>query len=33
VPLATMIDGVRTALAVAATHAGPDLRVTGGAID
>jgi pyroglutamyl-peptidase len=32
-PLATMIDGVRTALAVAATHAGPDLRVTGGAID
>lgn len=32
VPLGTMIDGVRTALHVAATHVGPDLREAGGAI-
>ncbi len=33
VPLATLVDGVRVALEVAATHAGPDLREPGGAID
>jgi pyroglutamyl-peptidase len=32
-PLATMVDGVRTALQVAATHVGPDLREAGGALD
>jgi pyroglutamyl-peptidase len=32
-PLATMVDGVREALRVAATHRGPDLREGGGAID
>lgn len=31
-PLGTLVDGVRTALHVAATHAGPDLREPGGAI-
>ena len=32
-PLATQVDGVRTALHVAATHVGPDLRESGGAVD
>ena len=32
-PLATMVDGVREALRVAATHVGPDLHAVGGAID
>ena len=32
-PLETMVEGVRTVLRVAATHAGPDLRAVGGAID
>ena len=31
--LATLIEGVRTTLHVAATHVGPDLRETGGALD
>jgi pyroglutamyl-peptidase len=31
-PLATMIDGVREVLRVAATHRGPDLREGGGAV-
>jgi pyroglutamyl-peptidase len=32
-PLATMVEGVREVLRVAATHRGPDLREDGGAID
>ncbi len=32
-PLSTMVDGVREALRIAATHVGPDLKVGGGAID
>jgi pyroglutamyl-peptidase len=31
-PLATLIDGVREVLRVAATHRGPDLRELGGAV-
>ena len=32
-PLATMVEGVREVLRVAATHRGPDLREPGGATD
>ena len=32
-PLATMVDGVREALRIAATHVGPALKAGGGAID
>jgi pyroglutamyl-peptidase len=31
--LATMVDGLREALRISATHVGPDLRMGGGAID